>query len=299
MKYHAQGAFSKQFNAIGMRLVPAYLFQGSKCNVLFDAGVSFAGPLYYHALNQIFGNSQSLDYLFITHSHWDHCGALSYLKRYIPNMKIGGHHTVSGLFQKDSVIRTIRLYNDMIQDDQHSAYRRHVRFDGAGVDLPFKDGEIINLGDARCLVYETPGHTRDSVSYFIPEAEILISGEALGVPLGKDGEGVQVEFLNSYDDYLSSIQKLAALKPKILCMAHEWVFTDDDVMRYFEKSYSETIVYRKLIERYLDETNGDVAQAIEVMTRKEYDETGTIYQTRFAYVLNLTAQIAHVADKKV
>ena len=35
--------------------------------------------------------------------------------------------------------------------------------------------------------------------------------------------------------------------------------------------------------------------AIETMARKEYDETGTIYQERNAYLTNLTAQVKHIA----
>ena len=296
MKLYAQGNFGSNLNAIGVPLSPAYLFRGSTANVLFDAGVSAMGPSYVDSLEQILGNSQELHYLFITHSHWDHCGAMPYLKRSIPQMKIGACHTIPELFKKESVIRKIQLYNDMIQEESNVECNDDVRFEMVNFDLLLKDGETIDLGNAHCTVYEAPGHTRDSLAYYIPELEMLFPGEALGIPGGEDGSGVQVEFLTSYDDYLTSILKLAALKPRIICLGHEWVFTDDDAAEYFETSYGETIAYRNLIEQYLHETNGDVGMAVEVMVRKEYDEKGTIAQPRFAYVANLAAQVSHIAD---
>ena len=47
------------------------------------------------------------------------------------------------------------------------------------VDVPAKDGTVINLGRAQFQVLETPGHTRGSVSVWIPEENKLIAGDTL------------------------------------------------------------------------------------------------------------------------
>ena len=64
---------------------------------------------------------------------------------------------------------------------------------------------------------------------------------------------------------------------------------------FLRKSREATFAYRELIERFIREAGGDLELAIETMARKEYDEKGTIYQERNAYVTNLTAQVKHIA----
>ncbi len=244
---------------------------------------------------KITGEERLPGYLFITHSHWDHCGSMPYLKRSIPGLQVCGHHSIPALLKKESVIKHIRLFNEMIIDDSKTGNPEGMKFDFTEFDMTLREGDTIDLGDARCIAYETPGHTKDSMSYYIPEYGILFPGEAIGVPEGKDGEGVQVEFLNSYSDYLNSIRRLADLKPEIICMAHEWVFTGSDAARYLERSYKETISYRDRILQYLNGADGEIDAAVEMMARKEYDEKGTYYQPRFAYVANLQVQVKHIA----
>ena len=296
MKIYAEGRIDADLIALGARLSPVYLFQGSKQSAIFDAGTSMMGPVYKKSVMQVLGDAKRLNYLFLTHSHWDHCGAMTYLNRAMPEMMICGHSSIQELMNKESVINKIRLFNEMLREANKAEIAEDTLFDGVDFNLLLKDGDRVDLGNSHCIAYETPGHTKDSMSYFIPEYELLFPGESIGVPEGKNGDGVQVEFLNSYNDYLDSIQRMAALKPKILCMAHEWVFTDDDAAAYFEKSFNETILYRAAITRYLDDANGDIDAAVELMAKKEYDEKGTIYQPRYAYITNLKVQIKHIAD---
>ncbi|MGB4268255.1 MAG: MBL fold metallo-hydrolase, partial [Spirochaetota bacterium] len=163
------------------------------------------------------------------------------------------------------------------------------------ITLPVKEGDTIDLGDLTCVVYEVPGHTRDSLAYYFPKIKMLCPGEAVGVPQGMDGQNVQVEFLSSYEEYYSSLEKMASLDVKILCMAHGFVYTDDDVVSFFGTSIKATEQYKNLLLDYLDKVNGDIEKAIELITREEYDKKGTIHQERNAYISNLSAQVKLVA----
>ncbi len=107
---------------------------------------------------------------------------------------------------------------------------------------------------------------------------------------------MQVEFLSSYEDYVSSLEKMISLQPKLIGMAHLWVFTDDDATDFLRRSLEATPRYRKLIETYLDAANGDIEAAVQSMVKKEYDEKGTIAQPREAYIQNLNAQVRRVAS---
>jgi glyoxylase-like metal-dependent hydrolase (beta-lactamase superfamily II) len=146
-----------------------------------------------------------------------------------------------------------------------------------------------------CEVYEVPGHTGDSLAFYIPEIRALFPGEACGIPEGDKDAHVQVEFLSSYDDYLASLEKIIRLQPKLLCMGHMCVFTDDDAAEFLRRSLDATPRYRELIETYLDAANGDIDSAVQSMAKKEYDEKGTIAQPRESYLENLKAQVRQVA----
>ena len=48
-------------------------------------------------------------------------------------------------------------------------------FEPFGVDLILGDGQTVELGDKTVQVLASPGHTRDMLSYYIPERKIALS----------------------------------------------------------------------------------------------------------------------------
>lgn len=277
-------------------MYPCYVVKGSRKNLMIEAGLNLLGPLYWRSLGEILGDCDRLDYLFITHSHYDHLGAAPYLKRLIPGLTVGAHERIAELIRKESVLTMMNRLSEI---------QRVIFKDIAGeedlvirpieIAQTLKEGDEIDLGRLTCRVYEVPGHTRDSIAYYIPEIKTLFSGEAAGVPQGLDGNDPQVEFLASYDDYLCSLEKMISLDCQTLCIGHGWVFTGRDVSIFLRRSHTATFHYRRLIEYYLDDAGGDIDRAIENMAKKEYDEKGTIFQERNAYLTNLSAQVKHIA----
>lgn len=297
MKKYAAGNLNEYISVGGNPYYPAYIVKGSKKNLMIDAGINLLAPLYIKSLKNILGDISKLNYLFTTHSHYDHLGSIPYIKRKIPGLITGGNARINPIIQKESVIDKMNHLSDM----QRSMFKEitgdeDVRLETFSLNMELKEGDIIDLGGLTCAVYETPGHTKDSNSYYIPEIEILFHGECLGIPDGKKGETVQVEFLSSFDDYINSLKKMQLLNPKILCHAHGWIFTDEDVPEFIDKSIKSTYVYRKLIEAYLNESNGDIKKAIELMIKKKYEDKDEIYQEINAYIANLTAQVTHIAS---
>ncbi|MBN1656122.1 MAG: MBL fold metallo-hydrolase [Deltaproteobacteria bacterium] len=296
MKAAAEGDFG-EFIAIGGNLFyPGYIVKGSRRRLMIDAGINLMGPAYIASLQKLFGDPNRLDYVFATHSHYDHLGAIPYLKRKLTRLKAGAHPRVGELMKKRSVLELMSA----LSAPQRELFRtiagdEDVHIEPVDFEVSLKQGDRFDLGGVSCEVHGVPGHTRDSLAFFIPEVGALFAGEACGVLEGdKDGR-VQVEFLSSYEDYLASLDKMIALRPRLIGMAHLWVFTGDDATEFLLRSRDETPRYRELIERYLDAANGDVDQAVLTMAKTEYDEKGTITQPRDAYVENLKAQVRHVA----
>ncbi len=280
----------------GNFMYPGFVLAGTDRALMIDCGLNILGPLYLKSLGDILGPGKPLDYLFLTHSHYDHLGAAPYLKRKMPSLGIGGHEKIEHLMGRESVIRRMTELGDIQRPLFPGLEEDDTSLGPLTLDLKLRDGDVIDLGGLRCEVYAAPGHTADSMAYFFPEVSALFPGEAIGVPEGLDGVGVQVEFLSSVEDYIATIKRLEELKPKRIYMAHAWAFTGEDARNFFPHSLEETEKYRALIEKYLEEAGGDAGRAVETMARVEYDEKGTIFQERNAYLVNLRAQVALIAS---
>ncbi len=298
MKLKAESDFGEWISVGGKHFYPGYVVKGREKRLMIDAGINMMGPLYLASLEKIFGDQNALDYVFTTHSHFDHLGAIPYLKRKLPRLQAGAFERVGELMKKKSVLDLMTFlseiqrgfFQDVVGDED-------VHIEPVNFEISLKEGDRFDLGGLTCEVYEVPGHTGDSLAFFIPEIRALFAGEACGIPEGdQEGSEVQVEFLSSYDDYVASLEKLIGLRPRLLGMAHMWVFTDQDATEFLQQSLKATPRYRKLIETYLDAANGHVDEAVRCMAKKEYDERGTILQPRESYVQNLKAQVRHVAS---
>jgi glyoxylase-like metal-dependent hydrolase (beta-lactamase superfamily II) len=296
MKLQADGDFGEWITVAGNHFYPAYIIKGRQKRLMIDAGINLMGPAYIASLEKVFGDKNALDYVFATHSHFDHLGAIPYLKRKLPHLQAGAFERVGTLMKKKSVLDLMTFLSEL----QRGFFRdivgeEDVRIEAVDFELKLKEGDRFDLGGVTCEVYEVPGHTGDSLAFFIPEIGALFAGESYGIPESdKDGQ-IQVEFLSSYDDYVSSLDKLISLQPQLIAMAHLWVFTDDDATEFLERSREATPKYWELIETYLDAANGDINSAVESMAKKEYDEKGTIAQPRESYLEHLKAQVRQVA----
>lgn len=299
MKQLATGRINDHIHVAGNPYYPGYVIQGREKSLMIEAGMNLMGPLYMKDVKAILGDSQKLDFLFVTHSHYDHLGAVPYLKRMIPGLGLGAHERVSALMRKDSVIAMMNRLSDV----QRGFFKditadEDVTITPMETEHVLKEGDEIDLGGLTCRVYEVPGHTKDSLAFYFPEIRTIFAGEAAGLPEGKEGNGIQAGFLTSYDDYLTSLEKIISLQPQYLCLGHGCVLTDDDAADFLRSSLAATPAFRTLIESYLDQANGDIEQATRTMAKKEYDERGVIMQERNAYLTNLIAQVRLIAGMK-
>ena len=296
MKSPALGHVHERIIALATPFYPAYLVRGETHTLVIDSGVNLVGPRYLAEIARESEKAALPTYLLLTHSHYDHVGAASYLQQHLPGLKIAAHERVAGLVQKPSALDTMNRLS--------ASHTELLDFNPAGEDLalrPFsidmllRHGDEIGLGGLTCRVYETPGHTRDSLAFYFPEIGALFPGDACGVLRDGAGTELQVEFVSSYQDYVESLRFMTALKPEILCLAHHWVLTGEDATQLMERSLAETFRYRELIETHLDAAGGDVDEAIRRLVHAEYDTKEGILQQRTAYLTNLTAQVKHIA----
>jgi len=293
----SEGQLTDKIYALGIAPYPAYVISGDKKSMMIDAGLNIFGPRYMSDFYNNFSTESTLDYLLLTHSHFDHLGAMPYMKRQLPDLQVGAHERVKSLLAKESVLTFMNNFSDM----QKMIFKDFVTDEDVAItneepDLILSEGMEIDLGNLTCQVIETPGHTADSLSFYFPEIKALFPGETSGILIGLKGEGVKSEFVSSYTDCIKSIEKLMDLDLDFLGISHVFSLTGEDAQGFMARALTAAEDYRKLIEYYLNEAHSNIEETIELMVKKEYEEKGNIFQEKNAYKANLTAQVKSIAQ---
>jgi glyoxylase-like metal-dependent hydrolase (beta-lactamase superfamily II) len=293
MIIESKGKIADGLFALGTPELPAYLLAGEN-PALFDAGMTFMGPKYLEDLATRLGDEKRLRFIFLTHAHFDHSGACPYLKRHIGGLRVGAHALAAETFAKPNALALIRSLNKDYEDRLPAQPGEDISFDALQVDILLDDGVEFDLGGGLSFrVVATPGHTRDSISFYIPKLKALITGEAVGVY--DRNRTIHPEYLASYRDYVASLEKLARLDIDILMMSHYFTLTGKDAGDYVEKSMERTKIFRARIERLLNEFHGDQQAVVKRIFKEDFEDTGAILQDERPYLINLSAKVKAVA----
>ena len=297
MILESHGEICDDIYAIGVAALPAYLVVGDT-PALFDAGMTFMGPIYLEDLRTHLGDENGLCFNFLTHSHFDHAGAAPYLKRKIIGLQIGAHPLAAETFAKPKAIDLIRNLSRNFEMLKASAIvGENVLFSDPDVDIFLEDGMEIDLGQG--LIFRTittPGHTKDAVSFFIPARKALIVGEAAGT-LDKR-MNIQPAFLSSYRNYMASLEKLASLDIDLLMLGHNHALTGEDARTYIGKSMAQAEAFQRRIANYLDELHGDQDAVVQRFYREDFEEAKAIQQAVRPYLINMAAKVKVVAEDR-
>lgn len=168
-----------------------YLIMDEKVS-LIDAGGDSA--FLIKAL-QRYVNPKEIEYLFLTHSHFDHAMA-------VPDLKKLGCKVVMHSLEFDLLKRGLTTLGYVYYFEP---------------DVIVRGGEEFELGEIKLKVIHTPGHTAGSVCYYEEEKGWLFSGDTVF----KYGFGrYDLPSGNPYE-LLKSLEHLANLKVENLYPGHE------------------------------------------------------------------------------
>ncbi len=294
------GLIADDLYVTGFAWSPTYLVAG-KTAVLFEAGFSCMSKLYVKDIQKALFDKNP-EYLFLTHVHYDHCGAASYLKKSFPNLKICASQRARDIMGRENAVnlmsslsqyaapliaRLPEIPNDELLMESFQPF---------DIDIVFNEEQVFTIDDELTVqIMITPGHTRDMLSYYIPERKILIATESAGC-LGRNNRIVN-EFLVDYDSYIRTLERFSRLDIKIFCQGHHFVFTGDDVQSFFANSLQTAISFKKHVDKLFDREKGSVDRVVDIIKSEEYDINPGIKQPEKAYLLNLKTQITHLATK--
>jgi glyoxylase-like metal-dependent hydrolase (beta-lactamase superfamily II) len=96
------GHVDRDFHVTGLAWSPAYLLNGAT-PVLFEAGFYSMGPLYARDIRKVTGTKDP-SHLFLTHVHYDHCGAAAYFRKVFPGITICASKRASEILRRPNAI---------------------------------------------------------------------------------------------------------------------------------------------------------------------------------------------------
>lgn len=291
------GRITDGFYMLGHPAIPIYLLDGDR-PVIFDAGFSFLGELYTAEVKSVLGD-RAPSYCMLTHSHFDHCGAAATLKKRFPGLKILASKKAQQTLRRPNAIALIRDLNraaEAYARDMGLVFEDDLDFQPFEVDEVLQEGDRLVVSEEQTVqVIETPGHTWDCLSYYLPSLKALLSSEAAGQA---DGNGYIVsDCLVDYGQYLASIQKMTRLDVDILGLGHLYVYTGTEARTYLQQSLRTCDDFRQLVEAGLKEAQGNIDQVMARVRAIEYDNNTGPKQTEIAYMINLEARIKAVAKQ--
>lgn len=294
MIYSQTGKIVDDFYLLGHPAIPVYLLDGPS-PVIFDAGFTILGDLYITEIERVLGKRQPV-YCFLTHAHFDHCGAVAAFKSRYPRLQVVAAEKAREILHRPSAVDRIRHLNTAAESlvrQTGIACDPTKRFETFDVDRVVQEGDRLTISaDCTVNVIESPGHTWDCLSYLISGKNILLSSEAAGQA---DHTGYIVsDCLADYECYLDSLLKLKTLSADILCPGHLFVYSGADAVDYLENALAACIDFRRLVETLADETGGRMAHIKQQIKAIEFDSNPGPKQPEPAYLINLEARIKAV-----
>ena len=211
-------------NCIAHKSSDGQLLIGDDYTALFDCGMMFCGEKTIQnvksALEGRTARKRTLDYIFLTHTHYDHIGALPFFRKEWSanevcvskeprNVRVVTCETGAAVLLKDTPRRVIRELSLAAAESYNIKLNMDYSDDLFYADITVKENDVISLGGISVQIIETPGHTRDSLAFFIPELKLLIINETPGI-LMPDGK-IYPCYLTSYNDTINSIKKCSQI----------------------------------------------------------------------------------------
>lgn len=229
--------------AVGTYDLGCFLITSDDGHILINTGID-------GSLEQITENVESLGFkmddlkiLLTMQAHWDHTLELAQINK-----------------QTGAEMWATAGDKPMLEDGGFSdpLFGGKVSFPPVKVDRVIEDGEVIELGETRLTVVETPGHTVGSVSYTMKVSEAGRVYDVAIANMGSINPGTRLAVDPTYEgmaeDFAETFRKQKALPVDIWVAGHASQYNLHDKYRPGQAYSPDTFVdpegYKAAVERY-------------------------------------------------
>jgi glyoxylase-like metal-dependent hydrolase (beta-lactamase superfamily II) len=173
---------------------------------LIDAGCGFATGRLLADIRYCGVKPEDIEWLLLTHCHFDHTGGAAGLRELVPGLKTAAHELDAPYIERgDGEVTAAGWYDADMTPCPVDRKLRGPR-------------ETIFLGERRIEAIHAPGHTPGSVVF-------LFESDGKKVLFAQDVHGpLHPSFFSNATDYRKSLEMMLALEADVLCEGHYGVF---------------------------------------------------------------------------
>lgn len=270
----------------------ALLICGSERTALLDCGMAYCAEVtLQNLMNRLSAlGRERLDYILLSHSHYDHIGALPWIREAYPSAMVCSSAHAADILKRPGAHSLMKELGEHALQLYEPGSTKEIRVDGLGTDRVLRDGDSISLGRETITAYETKGHTDCSMSYLLQPGGLLFTSESTGIIEGRrdniDGRGyIHTPVLKDFHEALQSAEKCRDLHPEHVCLPHFGMVPDDILEDYWDdfaaECESKMDFVRKMLAGGLDE-----ATMLERYADRYWTGYKKMEQPKEAFLLN-------------
>lgn len=211
---------------------------------LIDAGYAWDAPATLANIRRVLTDvgASHLEWLLLTHSHYDHAAGAGYLARYMPGLKVACSAYAARVFSRPGALATMRTLNAS-EAHLHGLTDFEEVPASLTIDRVLEPGDTVRAADMDFTVLAAPGHTKCSIAFWCADRRFLVSCEtgcvyagpldaAFRDVLGNPApQGLEVmadpAYLVGYASSLDFIAREIDLHPDVLLVPHFGIMTGD------------------------------------------------------------------------
>lgn len=243
-----------------------YLVKGNKGTALFEAGISATVD---DVARQLASLNVTPDYFVVLHPHPDHINGLPGLRSLYPDARViagpGAAHFAAHPKTAQALVAEDLFMSDFLKTQGFPTGRSPIsEAPSLGGCIVKSEGDCLDLGGLTIKFLAAPGHAVGALAAHLPQIKAVLASDCLGFRFPGISDFFPL-FFTSYSDYMSTLEKLEALGPDILGLAHQGPITGDNVPEAFRQAKKSAISLRDLVLSGIDEE-----ELIEAIFRKYY-----------------------------
>ena len=261
--------YSKDFAAI-------YLLKQKNKVIIIETGTNYSVPHVKEALSQIGLSFSDVSYVIPTHVHLDHAGGAGLLMMQCQNAALVVHpRGARHLIDPSKLVAGAKA---VYGENKFKEYYGEIFPIDANRVIQAEDNFILDFDGRELRFIDTPGHARHHFCIWDKATKSMFTGDTFGISYRDLDHQDELYILPSTspvqfdpEALIQSINRIMEFKPERVCLTHfsaikptkkatnkliESIhFVSNLAIKYADKNDSESIIYKKMMDYFLEGLN--------------------------------------------
>jgi len=261
--------YSKDFAAI-------YLLKQKNKVIIIETGTNYSVPYVKEALSQIGLSFSDVSYVIPTHVHLDHAGGAGLLMMQCQNAALVVHpRGARHLIDPSKLVAGAKA---VYGENKFKEYYGEIFPIDANRVIQADDNFILDFDGRELRFIDTPGHARHHFCIWDKATKSMFTGDTFGISYRDLDHQDELYILPSTspvqfdpEALIQSINRIMEFKPERVCLTHfsaikptkkatnkliESIhFVSNLAIKYADKDDSESIIYKKMMDYFLEGLN--------------------------------------------